>query len=145
MLLGETHGGLSLNIAGILMTIDFPIIRTGGAYSLLSGANWLRRVQATTDYVTGEYNKKTPSRQVFIKNTPLGCEVLCTEWKMDKENSLPVEDVRDNVSVDSETDSSDDSDESSISSTSSDHSEHDKVEVRDVLEKIVNVATDANP
>ena len=57
---GETHGGLPLNIAGILVTMDFPIIHTNGAYSLLLGANWLRRVQATADYITGEYSIETP-------------------------------------------------------------------------------------
>ena len=36
---GETHGGLPLNIAGILVTMDFPIIRTNGAYSMLLRAN----------------------------------------------------------------------------------------------------------
>ena len=143
---GETHGGLPLNIAGILVTMDFPIIRTNGAYSLLLGANWLRRVQATTDYVTGEYSVETPSRRVFIRNTPLGCEVLRTEWKMDQENRPPVEDVGDDVSSDSETNSrSSDSDASSISSISSDHSVPDEMDGRDVLEEIVNVAADANP
>ena len=58
---GETHGGLPLKIAGILVTMDFPFIHTNAAYSLLLGANWLRRIQATTDYVTGEYNMETPS------------------------------------------------------------------------------------
>ena len=142
---GETHGGLPLNITGILVTMDFPIIRTNGAYSLLLGANWLRRVQATADYVTGEYSMETPSRRVFIRNTPLGCEVLRTEWKMDQENRPPVEDVGDDVSSDSETNSSSDSDASSISSSSSDHSVPDEADGRDVLEEIVNVAADANP
>ena len=88
---GETHGGLTLNIAGVSVTMDFPIIRANGAYSLLLGANWLRRVRATADYVTGEYSLETPSRQVFLKNTPLGCEVLRTEWKMEKKNWLLAE------------------------------------------------------
>ena len=81
---GEIHRGLPLNITGILVTMDFPIIRINRAYSLLLGANWLRRIQATADYITGEYGMETPSRWLFIKNTPLGCEVLHTEWKMIK-------------------------------------------------------------
>ena len=56
-----------------------------------------------------------------------------------------MEDGSDDVSTNLGTDCSDDSGESSISSSSSDHSEHDKVEGRDVLEKIVNVASDAKP
>ena len=63
---------------------------------------------------------------------------------MDQENRPPVEDVGHDVAIDSETNSRNDSDASSISTSSSDHSEYDKVEGRDVLEEIVNVASDAN-
>ena len=145
VLVGEPHGRLPLNIARILVTMDFPIIHTNGAYSLLFGANWLRRVQATANCITGEYSMETPSRRVFIRNTPLGCEVLCTEWKMDQENRPPVEDVGDDVSTDSETNSNNDSEVSPISSSSSNHSVPDEVEGCDVLEEIVDVAADANP
>ena len=88
---------------------------------------------------------ETPSRWVFIRNTPLGCEVLRTEWKMDQENRPPIEDVGDDVSTDSETNFSNDSDTSFISSSSSDHSVPDEVEGRNALEEIVNVVADANP
>ena len=39
VLVGKTHGIVPLDITGVLVTMDFPIIYTNKAYSLLLGAN----------------------------------------------------------------------------------------------------------
>ena len=90
VLVGETYRGLP----------NYGLsyhLHQWGVFSTLRSQLAQMRIQATSEYITGEYSMETPSLWVFIRNTPLGCKVLCTEWRIDQEERPLVKYIGDNV------------------------------------------------
>ena len=100
---GETVGQESIELGGVLVNMRLPIVKSHGAYGILLGRDWLRRVSATADYRNMVYRIKADGKRATIKQNRGSCEVLSTG--------------------EDESDSGEESSDSSSSEEESDHSQ----------------------
>ena len=71
---GELLEPQRIEIAGISVTLDLPIIRSRGVYDLLLGRNWLRVLGGSGDYgARTTYRISGDGRTVVLWNTWDGC------------------------------------------------------------------------
>ena len=114
---------ISVDIAGVVVKLKFPVINARGIYSLLLGSNWLQRVHATADYVRKEYRIESARRRIFLKNSPQGCMIVRTEWKQPEVvTNMNDDSVGTIVEI---TDSESESDSDSESDDRSDNADND--------------------
>ena len=71
---GELIEPQKIDIAGIVTTLNLPVVQSRGAYDILLGRNWLRAVGGSADYAERTtYRIYGNGRAVTLRNTNEGC------------------------------------------------------------------------
>ena len=119
---GELLEPQSIEIAGILTTLNLPVVRSRGVYDLLLGRNWLRALEGSGDYgARTTYRISGNGKIVVLWNTRDGCIPMQIEtneeWATTSSRSTHTSDYTWTEKTDDRS-----SEEDSVSSEGSSHS-----------------------